>query len=294
MAGTTAASACGNTILRCACHQLRPMLAARRVDQLDQSRLDLPALHRLQTAAHDLRHVRRREQRDADDDADQHIGRVARRHKQRKHERCHEQHRDQRHPSHHFDVGGAQSAQRRHRAAPAQSDEDRERKCEYQRCHRQQHRQGQAAPQIGGDARQAAATAHEPDEDGKHCGPQQRQPRSPQQAIAAGHHQTEQESRRSDGPPSFARRVAAQQNEAALFRNHAPASADAAHRLALVGVGTPDGFDQAPVEKGRCRPRQQAGAQQRGQRARGAREKILPQPRTRTRASRRRPACIDE
>ena len=153
-------------------------------------RLVLAARDRRQPTAHDLRHIGRSEQRDADQRAQKLVRRQALRNEQRQHHARHEQHRDQRHAADEFDESHREKSYRRHIGAAGERQQNTERQGHHDAHGRDYDCDQDAAPERGRDVDQAKARRpaqkdighdrqHDEEIDGGEVAARRRQPSQP-------------------------------------------------------------------------------------------------------------------
>ena len=187
---------------------------------------------------------------------------------EREHEGRDEQHGDQRHAAHELDVADGERAQQRERRAPCERQRDADRR----RCghadQRQDHGQRQAAPAVGADrleAEHAADHQREEEREGDRPaeGERARAAPRPERRQRAGDQHRQHRAGRQRRPPLLLVRVAAEQDQAPLLGDEAPARSW--RRLAGRVVRRGDGVDHAPVEQVPAGPGERAEQDQRDQ-----------------------------
>src|SRR5438309_2020660 len=215
--------------------------------------------NRLQSAAHYLRQVGGGEEDQRDLRAQQLVDRHAGGQEQRQHDRSHEQDRDQRHAADQLDEADAQRLDHRHARATAEREQDRERKGKRDAEGAQQQGEYQPAPARVLDVRQPDHSApHQDADDGKPGEPQQGEPPSPENPPGTKSPKQNQKDAGERGAPVLLVGIGAEEDEAVLLGDEAPAGAlggAAGLRVGLPHRVEPHPVDEPPCQKGNDHPK---------------------------------------
>ncbi len=262
--------------------RLRQDDQAHRLPIAEAERLggfELALRNRLQAAAHDLRHVGRRKQRDADQRAQQLVEVDPVRQEQRQHDRRHEQDVISGTPRITSMKAMRKRAHDRHLRAPAEREQNAERQRRDDADAGDHERQEQPAPERSLDHRQAERAAMEQVERDDRVDHQQR--RGHRDLVAEARQEQrdqaedQQDERRVD-PPALIDRVEAVHElaEARLDEHPARAAPDAVFPRAAREVG----IDERPLDERRDGLPQQPAAEQRQDRVERRGEQVLAEP----------------
>ena len=170
------------------------------------------------------------------------------------------------------------SSGRLDRRAERQQDAERDRRAHADQ--REQHGERQAAPQAGVDAGEARhAAAHQREERGQRRRPQPREPATPACGDRGDDQRGGDDRGCRGGAPLLGVRVAAEQDQAPLLGDEAPAGAGVVQRAAGGVVSLPDRVAEEPAQHRRQREREQGEDRDAGRGVADAAEEVDARPR---------------